>query len=151
LFDNELGNEKSFLEARLSDPLYRLGIEQTRFERNLDVAVRNTLDQLEDGLPKWDDPELAEQRLLWGELLRDRRNSVGHQEVASPPRTPVFYREQDLMIDELREMADRLRGSQRSNVGQVSPGTRADALSQSEVSHNLVLEFERVPSNHPAR
>ncbi|WDQ18371.1 ABC transporter permease [Rhodopirellula sp. P2] len=108
-FDEEWGNEKSFLEARLSDPLYRLGIEQTRFERKLDVAVRNTLDQLEDGLPKWDDPELAEQRLLWGELLRDRRNSVGHQEVTSPPRTPVFYREQDLLIDELRQMADRLR------------------------------------------
>ncbi|KLU01778.1 putative signal peptide and transmembrane protein [Rhodopirellula islandica] len=111
-FDDELGNEKPFLEAPLSDPLYRLGIEQKRFERKLDVAVRTTLEQLEDGLPEWDDPELAEQRLLWGELLKDRRNaqnSLGHQELASPPRAPVFYREQDLMIDELRQMADRLR------------------------------------------
>tara|TARA_R110002072_G_scaffold74260_1_gene175999 strand:+ start:71423 stop:74242 length:2820 start_codon:yes stop_codon:yes gene_type:complete len=153
-FDDELGNEKSFLEAPLSDPLYRLGIEQKRFERKLDVAVRSTLNQLESGLPEWDDPELAEQRLRWGELLKDRRNgenSLGHQEVASPPRAPVFYREQELLIDELRQMADRLREPQRSNVGQVSPGTRADALAQSEASHNLVLEFKRVPSNHPAR
>lgn len=111
-FDDELGNEKSFLEAPLSDPLYRLGIEQKRFERKLDVAVRSTLNQLESGLPEWDDPELTEQRLLWGELLKDRRNgenSLGHQEVASPPRAPVFYREQELLIDELRQMADRLR------------------------------------------
>lgn len=111
-FDDELGNEKSFLEAPLSDPLYRLGIEQKRFERKLDVAVRSTLNQLESGLPEWDDPELTEQRLLWGELLKDRRNgenSLGHQEVASPPRAPVFYREQELLIDEFRQMADRLR------------------------------------------
>lgn len=153
-FDDELGNEKSFLEAPLSDPLYRLGMEQKRFERKLDVAVRSTLNQLESGLPEWDDPELTEQRLLWGELLKDRRNgenSLGHQEVASPPRAPVFYREQELLIDELRQMADRLREPQRSNVGQVSPGTRADALAQSEASHSLVLEFKRVPSNQPAR
>ncbi|WP_236618232.1 ABC transporter permease [Rhodopirellula europaea] len=111
-FDEEWGNEKSFLDAPLSDPLYRLGMEQKRFERLLDLAVRNTLDQLEDGLPKWDDPALTEQRLLWGDLLKDRRNgenSLGHQEVASPPRAPVFYREQELLIDELRQMADRLR------------------------------------------
>ena len=110
--DDEPGNEKLFLDAPLSDPLYRLGIEQTRFERKLDVAVRNTLDQLENGLPEWDDPELTEQRLLWGELLKDRRNgenSLGHQEVSSPPRAPVFCREQELLIDELRQMADRLR------------------------------------------
>lgn len=150
-FDDELGNEKSFLDAPLSEPFYRLEFEQTRFERILDVAVRNTLDQLEDGLPEWDDPELTKQRLLWTKLLKDRRSGVGHREVASPPRAPVFYREQDLLIDELRQMADRLREMQQRNVGQVLPGTRADALSQSEVSHNLVLEFERVPSNHPAR
>ncbi|EMI26045.1 ABC transporter permease [Rhodopirellula europaea] len=110
--DDKPGNEKLFLDAPLSDPLYRLGIEQKRFERKLDVAVRNTLDQFESGLPEWDDPELTEQRLLWGELLKDRRNgenSLGHQEVASPPRAPVFYREQELLIDEFRQMADRLR------------------------------------------
>ncbi|MCC9657288.1 ABC transporter permease [Rhodopirellula halodulae] len=108
----QLGNEKYFLSADLDDPLYRMGIERKRFTRKLDVAVRETLDQLRSGLRRWDDRELVALRGIWGELLRNRKDAASifaGNEYASPPRAPIFYQEQELLIDELRQMADELR------------------------------------------